>query len=133
MLNNDIPIFAHVAIDEKGMSRILLLDSITREVRKIDISHLKECFGWKYTHSVRYIHDIGHHIKNAQVDEQFTYDSSDLWALTSTSSYEQCGALFERLTHCALTQIDKNSAVKSFIFKEGVNQLWSFSKMFLYL
>ena len=96
------------------MSRKLVSDSVylclfIRKVRKIDINNFKECFGWKYTHLVRYIHDIGRHLKNANVDEQFTYGSSDSWALASASSYEQCGALFEGLTHCDLTQIDKHS------------------------
>ena len=42
-------------------------------------------------YSVRYIHDIGNHLKNAHVDEQLTFInySSDLWALASTSSYER--------------------------------------------
>ena len=57
----------------------------------------------KYPHPFRHIHDIGHHLKNAQAslergtnfDGKYTYDSRGLWVLSSTGNDAQCNALFE--------------------------------------
>ena len=66
---------------------------------------------------MRHIHDVGHHLKNAQAslergthfDGSYTYDSKDLWVAASTSEEEQVETLFKGLSQHALSQIDKHS------------------------
>ena len=66
---------------------------------------------------MRHIHDVGHHLKNAQaslerdthLDGSYTYDSKDLWVAASTSEEEQVETLFKGLSRRALSQIDKHS------------------------
>ena len=65
---------------------------------------------------MRHIHDVGHHLKNAQAslergthfDGSYTYDSKDLWVAASTSEEEQVETLFKGLSQRALFQIDKH-------------------------
>ena len=65
----------------------------------------------------RHIHDVGHHLKNAQAslergthfEGSYTYDSKDLWVAASTSEEEQVETLFKGLPQPALSQIDKHS------------------------
>ena len=66
---------------------------------------------------MRHIHDVGHHLKNAQAslergthfDGNYTYDSKDLWVAASTSEEQQIETLFKGLSPRALSQIDKHS------------------------
>ena len=69
------------------------------------------------SYPVRHIHDVGHHLKNAQVllergthfDGHFTYNSRDLWTAACTSNEQQHGMLFQGLSQCTLSQLDKHS------------------------
>ena len=47
--------------------------------------------------------------RGTHFDGKYTYDSRDLWVLSSTGSDALCNAVFEGLTHRASTQKDKHS------------------------
>ena len=60
----------------------------------------------KQSYPVRHIHNVGHHLKNAQAslergphfDGFFTYGSKDLWTAACTSNEEQHSMLFQGLS-----------------------------------
>ena len=66
---------------------------------------------------IRHIHDVGHHLKNAQVSLKsgtrfhghLTCDSKDLWIAACTSNEQQHSMLFQGLSQRALSQLNKHS------------------------
>ena len=66
---------------------------------------------------MRHIHDVGHHLKNAQpslksgthFDGHFTYDSKDLWIAACTFNEQQHSVLlFQGLSQPACSQLNKH-------------------------
>ena len=82
-------------------------------------SSLQDCLDGhgKSDFPYRHIHDVGHHLKNAQAslergmhfEGSYTYDSKDLWIVASTVSEGQQRFLSEGLSSRALSQLDKHS------------------------
>ena len=66
---------------------------------------------------MRLIHNVGHCLKNpytslergTHFEGHFTYDSKDLWIAACTSNEQQHSKLFQGLSQCALSQLDKRS------------------------
>ena len=48
-------------------------------------------------------------ISGTHFDGDFTYDSKDLWIAACTSNEQQHGMIFQGLSQCALSQLDKHS------------------------
>ena len=71
----------------------------------------------KLSYPMRHIHDVGHHLKNAQAslergthfDDHFTYYSKHLCIAACTSNEQQHSMLFQGLSQSALSQLDEHS------------------------
>ena len=60
---------------------------------------------------MKYIHNVARaSLKSGtHFDGHFTYDSKDLWMAACTSNEQQHSMIFQGLSQCTLSQLDKDS------------------------